>query len=92
MHTWRSEEGPRQLAVSGDLFDLCDDVDESTDCRRDPVKAEHSGDKDRGQDKTVLSKTATTLVSDNFHSQEFIPPLQLCLLVFFVQSKPRSFP
>lgn len=45
MHTWRREEGPRQLAVSGDLFDICD-VDESTDRWRDPVKAEHSGDKD----------------------------------------------
>lgn len=47
MHTWRREEGPRQLAVSGDLLDLRDDVDETTDCWRDPVIAEHSGDKDR---------------------------------------------
>lgn len=46
MPTWRREESPRQLAVSGDLFDLCDDVDQSTDRWRDPVKAEHSGDKD----------------------------------------------
>lgn len=50
--TWRREEGPRQLAVSGELFDLSDDVDESTDRWRDPVEAEHSGDKDRVKKKT----------------------------------------
>lgn len=53
MRTWRREEGARQLAVPGDLFDLRDDVDVTTDYWRDPVEAEHSGDKDRGQDEDV---------------------------------------
>lgn len=41
-HTRGSEEGPRQPVVSGDLSDLCSDIDESTDHWRDPVKAQQS--------------------------------------------------
>lgn len=41
-HTRGSEEGLRQLVVSRDLPDLGGDVDESTNHRRDPVKAQHS--------------------------------------------------
>lgn len=60
--TWRREEGPRQLAVSGELFDLSDDVDESTDRWRDPVEAEHSGDKDRVKKKNMTSQICSSLV------------------------------
>lgn len=52
MLTRWGEEGPRQLSVSGDLSDLCCDVDEATDHRRDPVKAQQS-DIDERLDRSV---------------------------------------
>lgn len=56
MLTRWSEEGPRQLSVSGDLSDLCCDVDEATDHRRDPVKAQQSDIEER-LDRTVSMHT-----------------------------------
>lgn len=53
-HTRGSEEGPRQPAVSGDLSDLCGDVDESTNHWRDPVKAQQS---ETGQDREMGTLT-----------------------------------
>lgn len=41
-HTGGSEESPRKPVVSGDLSDLCGDIDESTDHWRNPVKAQQS--------------------------------------------------
>lgn len=42
LHTWGGEEGPGEPLVSGNVSDLCGDVDESTDHRGDSVKAQHS--------------------------------------------------
>ena len=40
MLTRGGEEGPRQPVVSGNLSDLCGDIDESTNYWRDPIKAQ----------------------------------------------------
>lgn len=42
IQTRGSEEGSGQSAVSGDLSDVCGDVDESTDNWRNPVEAQQS--------------------------------------------------
>lgn len=42
LHTWGGEEGPGEPLVSGNVSDICGDVDESTDHRGDSVKAQHS--------------------------------------------------
>lgn len=39
-HTRGSKEGSRELVVSGYISDLCGDVDQSTNHRRDPVEAQ----------------------------------------------------
>lgn len=39
-HTRGGKEGSRELVVSGDISDLCGDIDQSTNHRRDSVEAQ----------------------------------------------------
>lgn len=53
--TGGGEKGPSQFPVSGDIFDLFDDIDESADDRRDspvaqnPAETETETRSDRGE-------------------------------------------
>lgn len=66
-HTRGREEGPRQPVVSGDLSDLCGDIDESTDHRRDPVKAQQS---ETEQTQSLTKERHTKKGADREHKQE----------------------